>query len=78
MNRQRVPPSYQHSIHTLDLIGNKQAFPKEAGCITYEWSGKSHFKPSGKSERSPDDRSQQQIARIMSRFGGKFQEHTHY
>ncbi|KAI9921264.1 hypothetical protein PsorP6_000475 [Peronosclerospora sorghi] len=31
-----------------------------------------------KSERSPDDRSQQQIARIMSRFGGKFQEHTHY
>ncbi|KAI9921433.1 hypothetical protein PsorP6_000840 [Peronosclerospora sorghi] len=47
-------------------------------CITYEWGGKNHVKPSGKSERSPDDRSQQQLARIMSRFGGKFQEHTRY
>ncbi|KAL3666154.1 hypothetical protein V7S43_008942 [Phytophthora oleae] len=47
-------------------------------CITYEWGGKNHVKESGKSEKSPDDRSQQQIARIMSRFGGKFEESNDY
>ncbi|ETP30436.1 hypothetical protein F442_20575 [Phytophthora nicotianae P10297] len=47
-------------------------------CITYEWGGKNHVKESGKSEKSPDDRSQQQLSRIMSRFGGKFEESGQY
>ncbi|KAK1935036.1 Carboxypeptidase D [Phytophthora citrophthora] len=47
-------------------------------CITYEWGGKNHVKESGESEKSPDDRSQQQLARIMSRFGGKFEESDDY
>ncbi|EGZ25542.1 hypothetical protein PHYSODRAFT_297172 [Phytophthora sojae] len=47
-------------------------------CITYEWGGKNHVLESGKSQKSPDDRSQQQLARIMSRFGGKFEENGEY
>ncbi|POM72898.1 Hypothetical protein PHPALM_10320 [Phytophthora palmivora] len=47
-------------------------------CITYEWGAKNHVKESGKSEKSPDDRSQQQLARIMSRFGGKFEDSGEY
>ncbi|GMF30856.1 unnamed protein product [Phytophthora lilii] len=47
-------------------------------CITYEWGGKNHVMASGKSEKSPDDRSQQQLARIMSRFGGKFEVNNTY
>ncbi|KAL4161365.1 hypothetical protein PRNP1_001919 [Phytophthora ramorum] len=47
-------------------------------CITYEWGGKNHVMDSGKSEKSPDDRSQQQLARIMSRFGGKFEDSGEY
>ncbi|KAG7389487.1 hypothetical protein PHYPSEUDO_010372 [Phytophthora pseudosyringae] len=47
-------------------------------CITYEWGGKNHVKESGKSDKSPDDRSQQQLSRIMSRFGGKFEEKNDY
>ncbi|KAE8903353.1 hypothetical protein PF002_g21478 [Phytophthora fragariae] len=43
-------------------------------CITYEWGGKNHVMESVKSHKSPDDRSQQQLARIMSRFGGKFED----
>ncbi|KAE9076610.1 hypothetical protein PF005_g24265 [Phytophthora fragariae] len=47
-------------------------------CITYEWGGKNHVMESGTSEKSPDHRSQQQLARIMSRFGGKFEENDDY
>ncbi|OWZ07570.1 hypothetical protein PHMEG_00020024 [Phytophthora megakarya] len=47
-------------------------------CITYEWGGKNHVKESGKSEKSPDNRSQQQLARIMTRFGGKFEDSGEY
>jgi hypothetical protein len=47
-------------------------------CVTYEWGGYNHVMASGKSERSPDDRSQQQLAHIMTRFGGKFEESGDY
>ncbi|KAG2966744.1 hypothetical protein PC128_g26928, partial [Phytophthora cactorum] len=47
-------------------------------CITYEWGGKNHVKVSGKSDKSPDNLSQQQLSRIMSRFGGKFEESGQY
>ncbi|KAF4028298.1 Zinc carboxypeptidase [Phytophthora infestans] len=47
-------------------------------CITYEWGGKNHVGEPGKSEKSPDDQSQKQLSRIMSRFGGKFEESGKY
>ncbi|GMF39503.1 unnamed protein product [Phytophthora fragariaefolia] len=47
-------------------------------CITYEWGAKNHVMESGKSHKSPDDRSQQQLSRIMSRFGGKFEDSGEY
>ncbi|KAF4031259.1 Zinc carboxypeptidase [Phytophthora infestans] len=47
-------------------------------CITYEWGAKNHVKASGKSDKSPDNQSQQQLSRIMSRFGGKFEESNDY
>ncbi|KAF4318659.1 hypothetical protein BBO99_00006963 [Phytophthora kernoviae] len=47
-------------------------------CISYEWGGKNHVFDSGKGMISPDDRGQQQLARIMSRFGGRFEEDDTY
>ncbi|CEG39105.1 hypothetical protein L915_20196 [Plasmopara halstedii] len=43
-------------------------------CITYEWGAKNHILQSNVSEKSPDSQSQQQLSRIMSRYGGKFEE----
>ncbi|KAG3069007.1 hypothetical protein PC121_g9984 [Phytophthora cactorum] len=47
-------------------------------CITYEWGAKNHVKESGKSDKSPGNQSQQQLSRIMSRFGGEFEESGEY
>ncbi|KUF80700.1 hypothetical protein AM588_10000189 [Phytophthora nicotianae] len=47
-------------------------------CITYEWGAKNHVKESGKSDKSPDNLSQQQLSRVMSRFGGKFEDSAQY
>ncbi|KAG3146149.1 hypothetical protein PI126_g13445 [Phytophthora idaei] len=47
-------------------------------CITYEWGAKNHVKESGKSDKSPGNQSQQQLSRIMSRFGDKFEENGQY
>ncbi|OWZ00286.1 hypothetical protein PHMEG_00028557, partial [Phytophthora megakarya] len=47
-------------------------------CITYEWGAHNHVKESNESDKSPDDRSQQQLTRIMSRFGGQFEDSGEY
>ncbi|RLN82139.1 hypothetical protein BBJ28_00007470 [Nothophytophthora sp. Chile5] len=47
-------------------------------CVSYEWGGENHVQQSGSSEKSPDDRGQRELARIMSRFGGVFQEDKTY